>query len=338
MNLVNAAQDCSAPPGPPPPPPIELTDFGLGLGAFESWADTVEGADGKLYGIPSSAEHVLVIDPVAQSAVRNDFGVVMNVFANQWSGGVLAANGKIYCSPSRESEVLVIDTNLGTATRTDFGISMGSADNKWGPPILASNGKIYCAPFYDDRLLVINPATETAYTLEIGAPGQPKWFYLAEAPSGNIVSPPHINFPTFFRVVPSTDAADVPTFGLTSPTFLKGAARGPDGRIYSSYTVFGDGMVAVNEGAESAIVQTFNNDISTTNLQFGLTLPDERAVFVGNSIVIVTSAITATVAAIDPPHDGTGNWRGGAYSSVDGRVYCAPMVNQQVLIFDPDAL
>mgnify|MGYP000376963194 CR=1 FL=1 len=118
----------------------------------------VVGADGKIYGIPSVATDVLIIDPVAGTASRNTFGLSLTG-SSKWTGGVLAPNGKIYCMPYGAVNILIIDTIAGTASRSTMGASFLDS-NKFSGGVLGPDGKIYGIPNNSTDILIIDPAIQ----------------------------------------------------------------------------------------------------------------------------------------------------------------------------------
>jgi hypothetical protein len=65
-------------------------------------------ADGKLYGIPSSAKKILVLD-LQTEAVS---GIKVCSGRDKWSGGVAAADGKLYGIPYSAEGILELDPFL----------------------------------------------------------------------------------------------------------------------------------------------------------------------------------------------------------------------------------
>jgi hypothetical protein len=72
------------------------------------------GPDGKIYGIPSNATDILIIDPVAGTATRDAMGATLTDTA-KWAGGVLGPDGKIYGIPLNATDILRV-TAPGTGT------------------------------------------------------------------------------------------------------------------------------------------------------------------------------------------------------------------------------
>ena len=79
---------------------------------FSKWNAIVIGVDGKFYGIPYKASHVVQFHPTdtPMKQIGPDFG---NRTKFKWSDGVMADSGVIYCIPFFTDQILKIDTNVG---------------------------------------------------------------------------------------------------------------------------------------------------------------------------------------------------------------------------------
>jgi hypothetical protein len=143
---------------------ISFDTMGADLTGAYKWRGGVIGPDGKIYCVPSSANDILIIDPVAGTAVRSDMGRSLSG-TDKYNGGVLAPNGKIYCVPKEDREVLVIDPLGGVAYFVDTSVYLHAG---WAAPILGPDGKIYALPISGDDLLVIDPVTEDVTRVDTG--------------------------------------------------------------------------------------------------------------------------------------------------------------------------
>lgn len=144
-----------------------FTQFGA-MGASDSFRGGVRGPNGKLYGVPSGATFVAVVDTNTDTITQIG---TLPVDFEKYCGGVLAPNGKIYCPPNRGGDILVIDTNTDTVS-TIGSFTPSSVGFKFTGVSLAPNGKIYCVPGRDvngtsgigeRRVLVIDPSSDTYY-------------------------------------------------------------------------------------------------------------------------------------------------------------------------------
>ena len=75
-----------------------------------SYSDMVIGADGRLFGVPLSAQQVLILDPCADSI--GFMGAVKGCGARDgmYFGGALSTDGFLYCAPLNATKILRLDT------------------------------------------------------------------------------------------------------------------------------------------------------------------------------------------------------------------------------------
>jgi hypothetical protein len=147
--------------------------------ASGKWAGGVLAPNGKIYGMPSNAESVLILAPaeliagqplpeatnfpaLAALAAVDTSSIVGQV--GEYVGGRLAANGRIYAIPSTSQSGLVIDTALDAADNPALGALAGS--ERWARAALAPNGHIYGMPSNADAVLHIIPAAGTEFVFE----------------------------------------------------------------------------------------------------------------------------------------------------------------------------
>jgi hypothetical protein len=71
-----------------------------------NWHGGAESSDGMIYGIPSNADRVLMIDPRKEEATP--IGPLLKG-RNKWYGGILGDNGAIYGIPYSANTVLKIE-------------------------------------------------------------------------------------------------------------------------------------------------------------------------------------------------------------------------------------
>lgn len=90
------------------------------------WVGGVLGPDGKIYGIPTNATDILIIDPVAGTATRSAMGATLTDTA-KWRGGVLGPDGKIYGIPYNATDILKINTAVSLPDR----VTMSANLNKY---------------------------------------------------------------------------------------------------------------------------------------------------------------------------------------------------------------
>jgi len=116
------------------------------------YSGCVLGPNGKIYGVPGSADNVIVINPNDDSYSFITSPDICGNVDRKWYGGALAPNGNIYCFPRRNaSSILLINTNNDTATASiptlqgNF-IVPSPNEGVYTGGCLAQNGKIYSAP------------------------------------------------------------------------------------------------------------------------------------------------------------------------------------------------
>jgi hypothetical protein len=119
------------------------------------WSGGVLAGNGNIYGIPSTDEFVLTIDPAAGTADTSSMTGLASMSSGSWSGGVLAGNGNIYGIPYDDTSVLIIDPASGTTDTSSMAGLTGS--QKWSGGVLAGNGNIYGIPYGAESVLMINP-------------------------------------------------------------------------------------------------------------------------------------------------------------------------------------
>lgn len=143
------------------PVSLETDDGNRGSNGFK-WSDSVEGADGCVYGIPFDSPRVLRFNPVDESTVEIGPKHV-NLGGRKWKTGVLAGNGCIYCIPRNTNidMILKIDTLMGEVTIIknvkfpEVGIML------WESGALASDGCIYYMPKVASFILKLDPRDDT---------------------------------------------------------------------------------------------------------------------------------------------------------------------------------
>jgi hypothetical protein len=120
----------------------------------------ISPVDGKIYCIPQSASHVLVIDP--ETKLCSFFGPG---FPGRYKhyGGVVGsqADGAIYGIPHNAQSVLRIHPVDGVTMHGD----LGDEGHKWHGAARAPDGRIVCVPANADSVLCITPGREPVLDL-----------------------------------------------------------------------------------------------------------------------------------------------------------------------------
>lgn len=139
----------------------------------ELYRGCVAGKNGKLYGIPYSANHILEINPLESNPSLKVSLIPETVSsvtgepntAGKWYGGCMAQNGKIYTTPWNANYIMVITPGEGTSPTTwttvstgEGGATLPTSGSKWKDGALGSDGCIYCAPWNSTFILKIIPS------------------------------------------------------------------------------------------------------------------------------------------------------------------------------------
>jgi len=225
----------------------------------EKWGyGGVLGVDGRIYMCPRDAPDILIVDPVAGTATREDYGLDLSASA-KWRGGVSAPDGKIYFVPMNATNILIVDVHAQTATLSTMGASL-SGSNKWLGGCLAPNGKIYCTPVEATDFLIIDTVAGTASRSNLGAtiPGPPTargWAGAVLGSDGKIYCCPNNNT-TIAIIDPVAGTATTSDMGATITTDDKwlGGTVGPDGKIYLAPFVDGLEVLVIDPSTSSARV------------------------------------------------------------------------------------
>jgi hypothetical protein len=147
------------------------TNFGLDLSDGTKWQGIILGADGLLYCVPFFAPDILIIDPVANTAVRSALGATFSSGGSKWEYGCNGPNGRIYCMPRTKAEILEIDPIGQTARLSKFGATISAGGSKWESAVQTLPGTIIGVPHDDDNLLVLTfpgvPALPTHIVLSV---------------------------------------------------------------------------------------------------------------------------------------------------------------------------
>ena len=294
------------------------------LGSGPKWSGGVLAPNGKIYGIPSSASQVLVIDPVGLTT--STFGS-LGSDVNKWQGGVLAPNGKIYGIPFGASSVLEIDP-VGLTT-SSFG-SLGNSGGKWAEGVLAPNGKIYGIPFGASSVLEIDPVGLTTSTFGSLGSG-PKWSGGVLAPNGKIYGIPYN----------ASSVLEIDPVGLTTSSFGSlgnsnakwyGGVLAPNGKIYGiPYT---DPKVLVIDPV-GLTTSTFGSLESSIKWSGGVLAPNGKIYGIpfGASSVLEIDPVGLTTSSFGSL-SGSLKWFGGVLAP-NGKIYGIPSNASNVLVIDP---
>lgn len=136
----------------------------LGYSRDQFWNGSVQGEDGKIYGIPYNGTHVSILDIYTELVDLKDYGLDL-LGRRKWYGGVRSGS-KIYGIPFDAPGVLIIDTSTGTAEIRDYGLNL-SGRRKYMSAVRRDNTVVFI-PCDADRFLVINTDYDTAQLVTYG--------------------------------------------------------------------------------------------------------------------------------------------------------------------------
>ena len=90
-----------------------LVENDVRKGPEKSWLNSVTGADGCVYGVPSRVRNVVKFNPIDKSLTT--IGQDLGDGTGEWTRGVLA--NTIYCASANDSaQILKIDTTINDTT------------------------------------------------------------------------------------------------------------------------------------------------------------------------------------------------------------------------------
>jgi hypothetical protein len=223
----------------------------------DKFAEMLLGSDGKLYGVPFSAHHLLCYDPKTKtSKLVGDLpggappytkgnGLFMGGYspmhrpdqATQPRGARAAEAFRLILVPFAADALMRFDARTddddnAKAPLTSFGPSFGMKPGKWRCGAVAPNGKLYCVPHVSSRFLCVDP--ETLEVKEVGEPlldeGGSKFFGAVTAEiDGKLYCCPY-SASHVYRFDPKTGVAEKvgADLGKMEKKF-SGGCMGPDG-------------------------------------------------------------------------------------------------------------
>jgi spore maturation protein SpmB len=332
-------RDLGAPRGllPGMKPAASRSSMGATLSDAAKWIGGVLGPDGNIYGMPFNVTDILIVNPVAGTAMRSAMGATLTG-TGKWLGGVMGQDGKLYGIPADSTDILIIDTVAGTASRSAMGATL-TGSGKWRGGVLAPDGKIYGIPFDATDILIIDPVAGTAVRSAMGATltGTNKWIGGVLGPNGKIYGIP-CNSTDILVIDPVAGTASRSAMGATLTGTGKwfGGALGPDGRIYGIPLDSAD-ILIVDPLAGTAARSAMGATLSGGGGKWGggALGPDGKVYgipFNSTDILIIDPvAGTATRSALGATLTGGVKWGGGVLGP-DGRIYGMPYDSTDVLL------
>jgi len=281
---------------------VNNTNYGLDFLESDAFEDMQAGqylagcyaSDGKIYYAPWGEDEFLVINPVANTAIKTDFGQSIGAYDSDLFGiGITGGNAhsyglvegpnqKLYSIPySLNRSPVIIDLDTQTASLASYAnIKTGTAFQLfelWNGGALAPNGKIYCSPYERaDEVLVIDTSDDTA-TLEtfgLTLTGSYQFGQPCLGPDGKIYMPPY-NRDEGLIIDPDNETAVLEDWGLdlSEGYGYYSATVGPDGKIYCPPSFATTGWLVIDPIANTASFE----DLGTSNgINFVMPLPDGR--------------------------------------------------------------
>ena len=143
---------------------VETQDWGIDMSGAGTYAVSQATTTGKIYAFGGTADHVLILDTVANTAVTSNFSGLYDTSntSGKYTTAVLGTDDKIYSPNNNGADVgwLVIDTVTNTAEIQDWS---GAATPSHKSACLGMDGNIWAAPGgTDDTWTTIDPSSNTA--------------------------------------------------------------------------------------------------------------------------------------------------------------------------------
>ena len=316
--------------------PSLTTLLDIGDKVKEKWNAFVDGGDGFLYGIPSTARRVVKFNPLDKSLT--EIGPDLGEGGYKWMCGVLANNSSIYCAPFRARHILKIDTIQGTVETLDDVELPEMGNCLWESGALAADNSIYYMPASACRIMRLNPDDDTLSSVgdDLGG-GWGKY-------SGTVVGNDD-----YVYGIPN-EARRIVKFDLTNPDVI--STVGEEARIWCRCRngVLGGGgaIYAANRYGQVLKVDTANSDYTWIgdSIHLGIGTGWGDPIVGADKCIYWPPSSANRVLKFDPETQqlpslvgddlggGYDKWRGGALSP-DGNIYCIPLSSSQVLVIDP---
>jgi hypothetical protein len=302
------------------------------------WSAFVDGGDGFLYGIPSSARRVVKFNLLDKSLT--EIGPDLGDDGEKWKCGVLANTGSIYCAPYCADHILKIDTIQGTVETLDDVEVPETGGELWQSGALATDNNIYYMPSSARRIMRLNPDNDSLSSVGDDL-GEGLYKY-----SGTVVGNDD-----YVYGIPS-HATRVIKFDPTNPDTTSTVGEEADEwfRCGNGVLAIDGNIYAANWNGQVLKVDTTSNN--HTWIGDSIYYEGWEAGW-GDPIVGVDKCIywppifANRVLKFDPETQqlpwlvgddllgqGCEKWNGGALAP-DGNIYCIPCNAIQILVIDP---
>jgi hypothetical protein len=314
-----------------------LTTFiGDEIEGRRQWSAFVDGGDGFLYGIPSSARRVVKFDPLDKSFT--EIGPDLGEGREKWLCGVLANTGSIYCAPCNAEHVLKIDTIRGTVETLDDVRLPETGRQLWASGALATDNHIYYMPACACRIMRLNTDNDSLSSVGDDL-GEERWKYF-----GTVVG----NDDCVYGI--PNKATRIIKFDPTNPDTTSTVGEVADRWFGCGNGVFGgDGYIyAANDSGQVLKVDvTHNNYIwirdgiydSGAGRGWGNPIVGaDKCIYwppsSANRVLKFDLETQQLPSLVGDDLSEKGGWNGGALAT-DGAIYCFPDQSTHVLAIDP---
>jgi hypothetical protein len=208
----------------------EKQTWGLTFSGAAQYNTALVGPDNKIYCI-GSARDALIIDPVANTAIRTNLsGTMPNISQNyKWGLGAVRSikNDKLYFGPYSQQSYLVIDTVSQTANTTVFtGDTTIGATSTQGA-VNAPNGNLIFGPHNTAAYAIIDPVANTRVRIT-----GTKSIGLVLGADGNAYSTGFQSTNTVFKYDPVANSVSSNSYSQAVSSGTWGGSAASNGKIY----------------------------------------------------------------------------------------------------------
>ena len=309
----------------------------------QQWHSAVVGTDGLVYGIPSFATSVLIVDPETEAVDVTSIADLPSTDF-KWTAGVLAKSGLIYAVPGNADSVLVINTEQQTADYTSIGVS-DSRTGKWNGAVLGADNRVYGIPWQSPSVLIVDPTDNSVTYKTSFLPDGAKWVGGVLAPSGMIVGMPNYSNGVLFIDSRENKHGDAISVHFDRPAESKlpsmafptwnGAVLAPNGLVYGIPRQAASVLIVDPE--TRSIDATTLAGLSSSSWWGGVLGPTGRIYGIPLSspsvLVIDPATNTMDVSSLSGLGSANDKWNGGVLAS--GKIFAVPLQSSSVLVVEP---
>jgi len=298
----------------------------------QQYRGTVLAPNGLIYGIPSIASNILIINPSNDSISYGTGGSSLTpaLSTQGYTGGVLGPNGLIYGVPNRSSNILIINPLTNSVTYGTGGPALSPAlsTNGYFAGTLAPNGNIYCSPWNSPYVLVINTSNNSlSYITPSLSPALSTQLYFSStlAPNGKIYCIPRSVTSNVLIIDPITNSASYLSASISpalSTEAYLGGVLAPNGLIYCMPMAKADILIInPSNGSLSYLTPSLSPALSTRYFIGGILAPNGNiyGIPAGGNVLIINPSNNSV------SYGSTGSipsYNGGTLAP-NGKIYCA---------------